>query len=172
MDQASQVAAQLSRMFPGIVIPYVNPLLGIIPGEIQNKPKQWFVYTPPTTPQTIAASQQNFSFPIQIQNDSYFVLMALTGIVTLVDNVTVQDPAPLTLQVNDSGSGANWFFGPTQWSSLVGTGKEPGVTNFPRIINPAATLTVSVNNLVATAFQFGLQFCGFKIYHLMADLTS
>lgn len=164
-------AAQVARRYPGVLMPNFNPLLGILPPEIQQKPKQWFIYNIPAA-SAITASQQQVPFSIQFQNDSYFVWMALGGIVTATDNVTLVDPAPLTLQVNDSGSGANIFFQPVQWSSIVGNGKEPGVLSFPRLVNPAATYTIYVSNLVATAYQIGLQLLGFKVFHTMADLTS
>lgn len=170
-DQATLAAAQVARRYPGILMPFLNPLLGILPGEIQNKPKDWFIYSIPA-PSTIGASAQQVPFSIQFQNDSFFVWMAISGIVTAADNVTVEDPAPLTLQVNDSGSGANVFFQPVQWSAIVGSGKEPGVLSFPRVVNPAATYTIYINNLVATAWQVGLQLLGFKVFHKMADLTS
>ncbi len=109
------------------------------------------------------ATTASGSNSVTIQADSQFMVMALTAAV-YVSNALVATPYS-TVQINDTGSGANLFDQPQIIGSIFGTAQQPSILPRPRQLLPSATLTFTVSNLnsAANAFYY-FSLLGRKIY--------
>lgn len=139
----------------------MNPFLGLLPTEMWDKQKDYFIYSLeflPLAASGIAAAAVN------IQSDSHFLIELITGVATDVTNATFIANVPELVNMTDSGSGRNFFDKPVHWNNLFGTAQLPGVLPFPKVINAGSTLTIQLTNLEATARNVRISLIGFKVF--------
>ena len=139
----------------------MNPFLGLLPVEMWDKQKDYFIYSIEFLP---LAASGSATAQVNIQSDSHFLIELITGVVTDVTNATFLANVPELVNLTDSGSGRNFFDKPVHWNNLFGTAQLPGVLPFPKIINAGSTLTVGLTNLEATARNVRISFIGFKVF--------
>lgn len=111
------------------------------------------------------ASGAQLSQPVTIQTDSHFLCHAINFVCfDLTTHARVTDPDS-TLQISDTGAGANWFDAALQLVTVAGDAKLPGILQPPRLVKPGATLSALISNTVSTnAQKYQLVFIGEKIY--------
>lgn len=102
---------------------------------------------------------------VTTQSDSHFLCHALTfNCIDITAHTAIAAPNA-TVQVNDTGSGANWYDGALQLVNVAGTAQLPMILLPPRLVKPAATLSVTITNNQSTNTQFfELVFIGEKIF--------
>lgn len=141
-----------------------------LPPQLRRRAKEGFVYFASAIPLAAAGT---VVVTVAIQNDSDFLWVDLTG--------AARDPAALqtifpnpavTIQVNDSGSGRNVFQQPEDWVAVVGTAQLPGEFAYPYLAEKGGTLTITLQNLAAQAYDIRLALRGFKIFNWNEDIDS
>ncbi|MCP4902920.1 MAG: hypothetical protein GY906_38650 [bacterium] len=142
-----------------ILIPDVSAYL---PSKIQQRPKDYFVYGAEFLPLAAGATT---SFNINIQADSSFLFMKLTGVATDVANTTFFDSVPVLLTFLDTASGRQSQSLAIHWNTVVGDGREGFELPYPKYISPTSTFAVQAQNLdAANAFNLRLSLQGFKVF--------
>ncbi len=125
-----------------------------------------FIYSTPTA--VALATSGSGTAVIQIQADSVFELqrLAFSAYVTGTPDTAVTFP-PVTLQINDTGSGANLFDQPVMLGTVAygGAGFGPFPVSSPRFFAPNSTLTLSLANLsAANAYTVRVSLQGRKLF--------
>ena len=105
---------------------------------------------------TIAGSATSITVPITIQADSKFEWMKST-IFGYKDGETEPfqstDVLPLTILIQDSGSGRLLMNAPVPVSNMAGTGQLPFILPESRIFQPNATVSFTLNNLSTSQYD-------------------
>lgn len=146
---------------------------------ISKVQKDWwldpFVYSINfVTPNQLAASATT-TLSFIVQNDSAFSICKTTYIASDTNNVAVANLQPfgsggasslveILATITDSGSGRALSDNPIPIDSLFGTGQEPRIWPIPKIVDPNSTISVTLQNLVATARHVRLAFTGYKVF--------
>jgi hypothetical protein len=129
--------------------------------------KRWFSYgvdfvTPNQLPASGTLTQAK-----GVDRDSAFIIMSLAGVVTNTDNTTYIDSPSILIQVT-VGTALQLFDPPAHWLNVFGRGAvgdgriQP--LEWPREADPGATLTVTLQNLDATARHVRIIFRGIRVY--------
>lgn len=101
-----------------------------------------------------------------IENDSFFLLTELTGVVLNAALDAVEASPLLSLQIRDTGTGRQMFNKPAMWSATVGTSQLPFILPEPTLFKQLSTIQATIAN-VNTADTYGrvqLAFIGSKIF--------
>lgn len=154
-------------------IPHAQPImapnwfLGLVPRELWNVYKTFFVYEQDFVP--LNASQTTVG-NIQIQNDSHFLVVAGVALVTDVTNTTVinaesnANASGKLLLITDVGAGAPLSQVPIPLENMFGTAQRPAVWPIPKLFRKGGTIATQIQNLIATAHNVRLSFWGIRIY--------
>lgn len=136
----------------------------LLPPQVRKRAKDFFGYGTDFTPLAAAGT---LSQDIAIQNDSDFLLVTASAIVTDVLNTTftATNAAPFLVQISDSGSGRNLFNRAVHFSAVFGDAQLPAWFPFPKLLDRASTLRVTLQNLDgANAFNVRVLFEGIKVF--------
>lgn len=150
-------------------LPNFAAYAGLLPPQWVSAPKIWFRYTVNYGTGgfgvNLAASANNQNASFTVQNDADFLVTKIYGRATVVGGTALlQTPVtPILVNITDS-SGAVWMDNPQHFDNLVTFVQQPDYMDFPRAIRKNTTVQVFLTNLIATAAQVQLSFCGFKIY--------
>jgi hypothetical protein len=144
-----------------------HPLVGLIPAYLLDRPKDFFGYEldflglAGTTAQTVS---------VGIQADSDFLLQQIvaTGTTTAAPQTGLTF-LPFTIQMQDSGSGRQLLSGATHLENLRGTGQQPGILPWPKLLRAASAIAVTLTNLSATQSDVRLCLVGFKVFGQMSQ---
>ena len=128
------------------------------------------LYNPINAGQTLPGS-------VQINNDSYFVIVQATADIwdAATGNTTNTSPdvAPMTVVILDSSSGQQMMDQATPIGSLFGTAKQPFVWQYrSNLLNPGGQLNVTLANRMGSNQRVTLTFSGFKVYPQPDQLTN
>lgn len=156
-QQAAVDVARLEKIFQAITDPYS----GMLPPQLRGRAKDFFIYTVDFLP---IAANATASEDIQIQNDSDFLIMAGTRVVTDTANTTFLGDVPQLVQINDSGSGRELTNRATHIENWFGTGQLPAYWPYPKVIKRSSTLRTTLQNLEATDRNTRISYQGFKIF--------
>lgn len=150
----------------GRLIPLLNPFWGMLPRRLWASTKDFFVYTANfiTADGTQLPLSGSRDVQTQIQNDSHFIIMAGVRTVFNTDDTTAIANPPITVQIQDSGSGRSLLSSFTQIENLFGTAQLPAYWPYPKIIKRSSTLTTQLVNLAATARHVRIAYLGFKVW--------
>lgn len=144
------------------ITPALNPFFGLLPQNLWNNAKDFFVYGDDylpigaglTVPQNIA-----------INSDSDFLITSAVAVVTDAANVVFSANRPFLVSILDSGSGRQLHNTPIHMDNLFGTAQLPSYWPFPKLIPRASTVTTTIQNLdAANAFNVRIAYLGFKIF--------
>jgi len=126
------------------------------------------------TPNQLAASAtQTLNFIVQ--NDSAFSICKTTYIITTTGNAFSAElqpfgsglttgGVPVLVTLTDSGSGRSMSDNPIPIDSIYGTGQLPYIWQLPKVLDPNGTFSITLQNLVATAWHVRLTHSGYKIF--------
>lgn len=153
---------------PITVLPATYPWW--MPRQFRRRVKDYFSYGRDFIGANAVAAAGTVTLNINIDGDSAFLIEAGTRVVTLTDDTTFIAQAPLTVRMEDSGSGRllanqaqhieNWF----------GTAQEPYWWAKPKLIPANSTIAITVANLdAATAFHVRLALHGFKVFNMLEE---
>lgn len=156
---------------PGIAfaLPNFAAYAGLLPPKWVSAPKVFFRYTVNYglggLGANLAVSAQNQFTSFTVQNDADFLVTKIYGRAVVVGATALLQAAvtPIMVNITDS-SGAIWFDNPQFFDQLCTFAQQPDYFDFPRAIRKNTTVNVFLTNLIATAAQVQLSFCGFKIY--------
>ncbi len=111
------------------------------------------------------ASGANGTTNVIVQADSAFLYQALCCFAyNTVTNAEVASPIA-KVQITDTGSGTQLFDNPQFIRNVAGTSQLPFLLPTPRVLQPSATLLITVNNInSANAVTFQFTFHGQKLY--------
>lgn len=144
-----------------------NWFLGLVPRELWNVYKTFFVYEQDFIP---LASQATTVGTIQIQADSHFLCTQVTALVTDITNTTVinspsnANASGKLVLITDVGSAMPLSQVPIPLESLFGTGQLPGVLSIPKLFRASGSIAIQIQNLIATAHNVRLSFLGIRLY--------
>lgn len=160
-------ANKTRRSFP-VQSTGVAPFLGWLPRPLWAMAKDFFIYSAEFLPIPAGGT---VSFDTAIQSDSDFLAVAMTRVVTSVDNLTlVSGPVPQLVTVFDAGSGRQIFDRPQHMDNLAGTAQLPSYWPMPKIFRASATITTTVQNLDgANDRNTRIAYLGFKIFDFPAS---
>lgn len=166
---AEQGAAIVTRIM-------ADPVRMYLPSQYWNRARDWFVFNLDFN--TLAAGAVAATLTFDVQNDSDFLVLALSAHSTTTAAGTVEQAEQnYLISVQDSGSGALWFgggigagfahimniFGSMQRS--VAGSVVRGDLEHPRFVPAASNVSVSLTNLdAANLRRVFLAFRGVKIY--------
>jgi hypothetical protein len=183
MPQGSVTRSRLSQ--PGV--PQAQPLLapnwflGLVPREFWNVYKTFFVYELDFATANGISTQGNggpalpangtLTGSVQIQDDSHFLVIGGTAIVTTTDNLTLvfgsgaTTPSQKLIQVVDGATGQPLSNVLVPLDNMFGYGILPAVWAIPKLFDKGGAITCTVVNLnTVTAHQVRLSFWGVRIY--------
>jgi hypothetical protein len=132
-----------------------------LPDSHKGRPKDFFVYSAEFTP--LGASTTS-SFTISIQADSDFLILAGVRVVTDTGNTTFVSNVPQLVTITDTGAGRTFMDRAVHMDNLFGTAQLPALWPYPKFVQGASALSVTLQNLDATARNVRLSFLGFKIF--------
>lgn len=144
-----------------------SPYAWLLPEELWNKPKRTFAYSVEfVTPNQLVATGTRTRGQ-GVDRDSMFACVAVAATVTNVDNTTFIDSPAILVQIT-TGTSTNWFEPAAHFLNVFGRGAVgDGRINYlelPRLIDPGANISVTLENLDATARHVRLAFRGFRVY--------
>lgn len=144
-----------------------NWWLGLVPRELWDRKKTFFIYEIDFTP--LAASQTSVN-STQIQNDSHFLIVAGVSLVTdsagavVINAPNGANSTGKLVTIRDVAAGFPLSQVPVPVENMFGTGMLPAVWAIPKLIRKGSTLEATVQNLIATAHNVRLSFWGVRIY--------
>lgn len=169
MQASSQLAAAAQALAGGNGgVPTVPALyLDFLPPHLRGNPRDFFAYSPTDFANIAVGTAQTQSFTVQ--NDSDFLIVALAGEeIDPADEGVALPTSPLTIAIQDGGSGRNLQNRPQAYANLVGTGQLPAYMPYPKFIDRASEVSVTIaNNDPTQAYRVRLSFLGFKIFDMM-----
>lgn len=126
-----------------------------------------YVYTTGIGPAALGALAAALAFPVQIESNTHFVLTKQTALVTdqAVPPTTIYPVPFITCSLAQSGS-ARGFMPAAQSVPLVnifGTGQRPFEWDVAKLIEANSQFAITLNNLVAVAYNVYLSFIGFAV---------
>lgn len=122
----------------------------------------YFAYGTDFVPLAAGAATVN---PINITNDSAFVILSAVLVETDTTNLVFLGQRPLLADLFDSGSGRHLSNTPTHVDNWFGTAEDPKYWDLPKILAPNATFNVQMQNLdTVNARNVRVTFHGFKIF--------
>lgn len=122
----------------------------------------YFVYGTDFLPLDAAATITN---PINITNDSAFVILSAVMVETDTTNLIFLGQRPLAVQLFDSASGRQLSNTPIAADNWFGTAEEPKYWDIPKVLSPNTTFNVTLQNLDQTNDRnIHVAFHGFKIF--------
>ena len=136
--------------------------LGMLPSEWRRLAKQKFDHALLFDP--IAASATE-SRSFTADTDSWFVGLGAVG--TSRDTVTqaAQADRPFSIEIKSTSGGRDFQSAPEDFDNFFGTAQLPSVWGAPLFVKPAATIQVTLQNLVALPRDVRLSVFGFKIFN-------
>lgn len=146
-----------------------------IPTNLAKLTKDGFVYVAEWVGATVLGAGATVPVQVQIQADSYFETVLLTGNVSSTDNTTTPSVAnpPILVSMLDSGSGRQLQSNPALWGNIMGTAQLPGFLPFPKLLAPSATLTITLQNLDGVnARNVRIALVGFKVFGFTGSMSS
>lgn len=171
LTQASRALGDAAQVLGGsggaggnITVPAL--FLDFLPPEYRDRPRDFFVYSPPDITALAVGATTTVTFTVQ--QDSSFLICALAGQVrNNATNAALANPA-VTVAILDSGSGRQFQNRPQAWDNLVGTGQLPSYLPYPKIVAPSSDVSVTYANFDPAIVQdIRLSFLGFKIFDIM-----
>ena len=142
------------------------------PAALAARMQMFYVYVAASG---LIAQAAGATFNLVLQADYDFMVYSLSA--TIVDSASlVVLPANSTanIQINDTGSGSNWFSTNVGLSSLFGTAQLPAILPVVRVIAKTATLAITVNNVkdgsLAAGATYTLAFIGAKLKNSSAPM--
>lgn len=156
-------AAQVANLATGRALPLLlNPFWANLPPAVISLPKDFFMYGTDFVPLGASATVTN---NIVIQADSAFLILDVVGVATDTANTAaVGPPVPQLVRVRDEGSGRDLMNHAVHFDNFFGTGQLPSYLPYPKILKPRTTLSVTLQNLEATARNVRIDFVGFKLF--------
>jgi hypothetical protein len=144
-----------------------DPVVQFLPRDMWAWERDYFAYS--VDYNTLAASAINVPQQINIQNDSDFLCLEISRIITTdAAGGTEQSFAEQTIQIQDTGSGAFWFDSFQHLDNVAGRmtvdGRGPHKLLQPRWVKGGSALTVFLTNLEANARRIWITFHGVKIF--------
>ena len=147
-----------------------NPIREYMPSEFWNRWFDFFVYSMDLNPLVASAVNQRGQFVVDSDSDFLTLSLAVVETQTPAFATEVTFP-PVLVQLQDTGSGANWFDNPQHIANVFGrnavNGPGPTACDVPRWIAANATVTGQFQNLEATDRRLMLAFRGVKVYRTM-----
>lgn len=150
-----------------------NWFLGIVPRELWNVKKTFFIYEAdfaPPAPGVALAASGTATVNTQIQNDSHFLCIGGCKLLTDVTNATVTD-SPSTanatgilVQVTDVAAGFPLSQVPLPLENIFGTAVLPAIWALPKLFRKGTTIATQVQNLIATARHLRISYWGIRMY--------
>lgn len=138
-----------------------NPWLYFLPPDLRTRVKDFFTYSANFLP---LAASGTATVDIAIQNDSDFLIVAATRVVSSEDNATEVTFPPLLVTIVDSSSGRQLMDRAVHIENLFGSAQRPSVWPSPKLIRAAGTLSTTCQNLTATARNVRISYLGFKVF--------
>ena len=144
-----------------------NWFLGLIPRELWDRKKTFFIYTADFVPLAALATA---TINTQIQNDSHFVCIGGAALVTDSTQVTVinspsnANAAGKLVQITDVAAGYPLSQVPVPIESLLGSGQLPACWALPKIFRKGTTIATQVQNLINAIHVVRISFWGIRIY--------
>lgn len=130
--------------------------------ELKGRRKEYATYSAAWL--TLAASANGSEQTIVIGADADFVGVLGTRVVTSADESTNQAYAPITAMIRDAGSGINVTDKVAALDNLFGTAQLPMVWPYAKLFKKQTTITIALDNKVATAWNVRITLHGFKLY--------
>ena len=132
------------------------------PDAAKGQAIDFFIYGSDFLPLPISASlTQN----INIDGNSAFVICETQLVETDIIDTTFLAQRPILVNVLDTGSGRLLSNIPIHADNWFGTAQRPFQWPVPKIMAPNATMSVTLQNLEATARNVRVAFAGFKIFN-------
>lgn len=154
-------------------IPHPQPILapnwwlGLVPRELWDRKKTFFIYEIDFVPLAISATSV---LSTQIQNDSHFLIVAGVALVTdsagavVINAPNGANSTGKLVTIRDVAAGFPLSQVPVPVENMFGTAQLPAVWAIPKLIRKGSTLEATVQNLIATAHNVRLSFWGVRIY--------
>lgn len=151
----------------GPVVVQPNPIRAYLPQRYWDKQADYFVYS--VEYNTLGASAVNVAQSFQVQADSDFLVLGLSGLMATAAAGTAEQAFwSVVGRIFDSGTGAAWFDQLQNFHNIFGRGNVDAqgmrVLPYPRFVEASSVVTVEATNLDANARRFWLSFHGLKIF--------
>jgi hypothetical protein len=123
-----------------------------------------------TPNQLPATGGTNVTRTFNVERDSTFACINISVQVTNTDNVTFVASPSILVSAREAGSGLELFSSPVPMLNLFNAAggaaadKNLNYLALPRIFSPAATVSITLENLDATARHIRMSWIGFRVY--------
>lgn len=102
---------------------------------------------------------------IPLNNDSAFLLRALTGTAYSSANTPLVDP-DVRIQIMDTSTGRNWQNNPIHWSNMIGDARRPYYLPEPKLIPGGGNIAITLENIGGVAALIDISLIGYKVFNL------
>lgn len=136
--------------------------LGMLPSEWARLAKQRFTHA--LLWQPIAASA-TLARSFTADTDSWFVALGATATSRDVATAAIVADRPLTVEIKATSGGRDFQSQAEDFDNVFGTAQLPAVWGAPLFVKPAATIQITLNNMIATARDIRISVFGFKIFN-------
>lgn len=136
--------------------------LGMLPSEWRRLAKQKFDHALLWEP--IGASA-TLSRSFTADTDSWFVGLGAVATSRDTGTLAAQADRPFSVEIKSTSGGRDFQSAPEDFDNFFGTAQLPSVWGAPLFVKPAATIQITLVNLVATARDVRVSIFGFKIFN-------
>lgn len=136
--------------------------LGMLPSEWRRLAKQKFDHALLWDP--IAASE-TLSRSFTADTDSWYVALGAVATSRDVATQAAQADRPYSIEIKSTSGGRDFQSAPEDFDNFFGTAQLPSVWGAPLFVKPAATIQVTLTNLVAIPRTVRVSVFGFKIFN-------
>lgn len=140
----------------------------LLPPEVAAMAKDYFAFGVDIVP---LGASGTVSKAIQVDQDGDFLLCELAGIATAVGAPqTLVSPVGVLISFLVGGSGRNLQSTAIHFENLFGSGELPHYLPYPKLLPRSSAVTITAQNLTATAMDLRLSLGGFKIFNFPDSL--
>lgn len=153
---------------PPSAFPQFSPYAWLLPPALWHREKRQYIYSVEfVTPNQLTASGTR-TRTVGVDRDSYFAAVDVYAVVTNTDNTTFIDTPAIMVQMTDAGRSIGLQDKAVHFLNLFNRGSSGDGRGWnielPRLFDPGSTISVTLENLEATARHVRLSFRGFRVY--------
>ena len=144
-----------------------NWFLGLVPRQYWNVKKQFFIYAQEFLPINANATATG---NVQVQNDSHFLCVGGTALVTDTLNTTIinspsnANASAKLLSITDVAAGFPVSQIAVPLESLFGTAMLPALWPIPKLFRKGTTIATQIQNVAGANHNVRLAYWGIRIY--------
>lgn len=156
----------ISRLPQGQLADLMQPRPWWFPREIGNRALDAFTMVLDFSSATALGVSATANGIVQVPGDAAFLILSSTAVVTNTDDTTFVafGARPILVTMQTTGGARGLATGAVHIDNWFGTAAQPKYWDSPKVLAPNENLSVTLQNLAATARHVRLAWHGFKVF--------